>query len=242
MPAKAAPSPASAPTPRILISGGTFDTVWLRELARLTGKPRPRIVYLPTAAADADEAIVRFYARCAPLNVEPVVQKMFIDSLTQTQSFAEVLLGADAIVASGGNTLNQQAIWRAQGVDALLRQAWRQGTVLGGASAGGLCWFASGSTDSRPQALSIVQGLGLLPGSHCPHYDSEGGRRPQYQALVQAGELPGGYACDDDAGLLFEGRRVAHVLRTREGAGVYRVSRGAKGVREQALPAEWLRG
>ncbi len=228
------------PIPRILINGGGFDTPWIAELARLTGKRRPKLLYLPTAAGDRDDACLTWFQRCAPLDVEASVQKMFIDSLTQTRSWAEVILGADGIVCSGGNTLNQQAIWRAQGIDALLRKAWRQGVVLGGASAGALCWFESGSTDSRPQQLSIVQGLGLLPGSHCPHYDSEAGRRPQYQALIAAGDLPGGYACDEAAGLLFEGRKVARVLSTKPKAMVYRVSRKKGRLVEVALAPEAL--
>ena len=231
---------SSKPVPRILINGGGFDTPWIAELARLTGKRRPKLLYLPTAAGDRDDACVTWFQRCAPLDVEASVQKMFIDSLTQTRSWAEVILGADGIVCSGGNTLNQQAIWRAQGIDVLLRKAWRQGIVLGGASAGALCWFESGSTDSRPQQLSIVQGLGLLPGSHCPHYDSEPGRRPQYQALIANAELPAGHACDEGAGLLFEGRRVARVLSVAAKAQVYRVGlKGGKLV-ETPLVAERL--
>lgn len=225
--------------PRILINGGGFGTRWIAELARLTGRPRPRLLFLPTAAGDSDEACLQWFQRCAPLDVEPAVQKMFIDSLTQTRSWAEVIGWADGIVCSGGNTLNQQAIWRAQGIDRLLRQAWRRGVVLGGASAGALCWFASGSTDSRPQRLSVVEGLGLLAGSHCPHYDSESGRRPQYQRLVARGELPAGYACDEGAGLLFEGRRVARVLS--DGAGrVYRVRRVGGRAVETVLACEPL--
>lgn len=231
---------SSKPVPRILINGGGFDTPWIAELARLTGKRRPKLLYLPTAAGDRDDACVTWFQRCAPLDVEASVQKMFIDSLTQTRSWAEVILGADGIVCSGGNTLNQQAIWRAQGIDVLLRKAWRQGIVLGGASAGALCWFESGSTDSRPQQLSIVQGLGLLPGSHCPHYDSEPGRRPQYQALIANSELPAGHACDEGAGLLFEGRRVVRVLSVAAKAQVYRVGlKGGKLV-ETPLVAERL--
>lgn len=223
-------------TPRILISGGSFDTRWIARLAALTGKARPLLVYLPTAVGDDPAACLRWFERCAPLNVEARVQKSFIDSLTQTQSWEQALLAADGIVVSGGNTLNQQAIWKAQGIDRVLRRAWKQGVVLGGASAGALCWFDSGSTDSRPQQLSIVHGLGLLPGSHCPHYDTEPGRRPQYQALVASGQLPAGYALDEAAGLLFEGRRLAQVISLAPGAQAYRVSARAGRALERALP------
>jgi peptidase E len=146
----------------------------------------------------------------------------------------------DAIVASGGNTLNQQAIWRAQGIDLVLREAWERGIVLGGASAGGLCWFEEGTTDSRPKRLSVVKGLGFLKGSHSPHYDGEPGRRPLYQELIGSGAMQPGYACDNDAGILFEGQTVARVVHTREEAKVYHVSVVDGAVSERELPAEMI--
>ncbi|MBI1808497.1 MAG: peptidase E [Gemmatimonadetes bacterium] len=159
-------------TRKILIAGGGFNTAFIRYMATLTGKPRPRVCFLPTASADSPETALAFYANCAPLDVEPHVQNSFIESLSQTRGWDEVLLSMDAIVVSGGNTLNQQAIWKAQGIDAVLREAWDRGIVLGGASAGSLCWFEEGTTDSRPKALSIVKCLGFLKGSHSPHYDA----------------------------------------------------------------------
>jgi dipeptidase E len=214
----------AAPTRRILIAGGGFNQTWIRYMARLTGKPRPRICYLPTAVGDSPDAIVNFYATCATLDVEPHVQRVFIESLSQTLGWDDVLLSMDAIVCSGGNTLNQQAIWKAQGIDSVLRTAWDRGIILGGASAGSLCWFEEGTTDSRPKALSIVKCLGFLRGSHSPHYDAEPGRRPLYQKLIGSGEMKPGYACDNDAGIYFEDHDVKRVLSARDGAKVYYVS------------------
>jgi peptidase E len=134
-----------------------------------------------------------------------------------------VLLSVDGIVASGGNTLNQQAIWQAHGIDKILRQAWDRGIVLGGASAGSLCWFEEGTTDSRPKALSIVKCLGFLKGSHSPHYDAEKDRRPLYQQLIASGEMKPGYACDNDAGIYFEDNQVKRIVATRAEAKVYYV-------------------
>jgi dipeptidase E len=220
------PETASAPraTRKILIAGGGYNTAFIRYMAQLTGKARPRLLFLPTASADSPAASLSWYRNCAPLNVEPLVQDMFIESLTQKQSWAEVILSVDGIVCSGGNTLNQQAIWNAQGIDVLLRQAWDKGIVLGGASAGSLCWFEEGTTDSRPQALSIVKCLGFLKGSHSPHYDAEAGRRPLYQKLISAGDMKPGYACDNDAGIYFEDNDVKRVVHTRAEAKVYYVS------------------
>ena len=225
---------------KILIAGGNFNTTFIHYMAQLTGKARPKICYLPTASADDKDGIIKFYQFCAPLLVVPSVQRSFIESLTQTQSWADVLLSVDAIVCSGGNTLNQQAIWKAQGIDVVLRKAWEQGIVLGGASAGSLCWFEEGTTDSRPQALSIVKGLGFLNGSHSPHYDAEPGRRPLYQKLIASRELKPGYACDNDAGIYFEDNNATRVVSARDGAKVYYVSAENGNAVEQTLEPEMI--
>jgi dipeptidase E len=210
---------------KILIAGGGFGTSFLRYMAELTGKPRPKLCYLPTASADSPNGIISWYRNCAPLDVEPSVQESFIASTQQSRSWEEVFLSVDGIVVSGGNTLNQQAIWKAQGIDLVLRQAWDRGIVLGGASAGSLCWFEEGTTDSRPKELSTVHCLGFLKGSHSPHYDREPGRRPLYQKLIGSGEMKPGYACDNDAGIYFEDNEVTRVVSTRADAKVYYVSR-----------------
>jgi dipeptidase E len=203
---------APAGTRKILIAGGGFNEAFIRYMATLTGKPRPRLCYLPTASADSPSGIVSWFRSCAALNVEPHAQESFIASTRQTKSWEEVFLSMDGIVCSGGNTLNQQAIWKAQGIDVILRQAWDRGIVLGGASAGSLCWFEEGTTDSRPK------------GSHSPHYDREVDRRPLYQKLIGSGQMKPGYACDNDAGIYFEDNTVKRVVATRAGAKVYYVS------------------
>ena len=238
MPDDARIAPATAATRKILIAGGGFNRAFIRYMAELSGKRRPRICYLPTASADSDAGIINFYRQCAELDVEPHVQRSFIESLSQVQGWDEVFLSMDGIVVSGGNTLNQQAIWKAQGIDVVLRAAWDKGVVLGGASAGSLCWFEEGTTDSRPKALSIVQCLGFLPGSHSPHYDGEPGRRPLYQKLIGAGTMKPGYACDNDAGIYFEGTSLKRVVATRDGAKVYYVSVVNGGVVEKTLEPE----
>jgi dipeptidase E len=228
----------SATTRKILIAGGNYSTAFIRYMAQLTGKRRPRICFLPTASADEPAGIVRFYEACAPLDVEPHVQRSFIESLSQHQSWAEVFLSMDGIVASGGNTLNQQAIWQAQGIDRVLRDAWDRGVVLGGASAGSLCWFEEGTTDSRPQELSVVKCLGFIKGSHSPHYDAEAGRRPLYQKLIASGSMKPGYACDNDAGIYFEDNEVKRVVSARAGAKCYYVSAAGGAATEKVLEPE----
>src|SRR3954470_10381173 len=102
---------------KILIAGGGFGTPFIRYMAALTGKKRPKLLYLPTASADGPAGVISWFVSCAPLDVYPLSQESFIESTKQTKSWEEVLLSVDGIVASGGNTLNQQAIWKAQGID-----------------------------------------------------------------------------------------------------------------------------
>lgn len=240
-PAGAASSRASAEaTRKILIAGGGFGTAFIRYMAELTGKPRPRLCYLPTANADSPAGSVAWFRNCAPLNVEAFVQESFIASSKQKLGWDEVLLSMDGIVCSGGNTLNQMAIWQAQGIDQIMKQAWDRGIVLGGASAGSLCWFEEGTTDSRPKALSTVKCLGFLKGSHSPHYDREVDRRPTYQKLIGSGEMLPGYACDNDAGIYFEDNTVKRVVSSRAEAKVYYVSRVGDHAVEKLMEPEHI--
>ncbi|MBT2185853.1 peptidase E [Sphingobium nicotianae] len=233
-------APMAPPNGKILIAGGRYDTKWIGHMARLTGKARPRILYLSTATGDQPNDIIRWFRMAAPLEVEAIYQPSFINSRDQQQSWEEALLSVDGIVCSGGNTLNQQAIWKAQGIDLIMRQAWEKGIVLGGASAGSLPWFEEGSTDSRPKELTIVKCLGFIKGSHSPHYDGEPLRRPLYHKLIGSGEMKPGFACDNDAGIYFEGDKPKQFLTARTGAKVYYVSAKDGVVTEQEMPVEPL--
>ena len=223
---------------KLLIAGGGVREAFIRYMADLTGKDRPRICYLPTASADRPSGIISWFQNCANLNVVPFVQESFISSYRMDQSFEDVLLSMDGIVVSGGNTLNQQAIWKVQGIDLILKEAWDRGIVLGGASAGSLCWFEEGTTDSRPKEVTKIECLGFLKGSHSPHYDAEAARRPLYHKLIKSGELMPGYACDNDAGIYFEDNEVKRVVSTREEAKVYYVSKVGNDVVEKVMEPE----
>jgi peptidase E len=130
----------------------------------------------------------------------------------------------DAIYVAGGNTLNMLGIWKEQGIDRALRKAWEQGIVLAGTSAGAICWFDQGCTDSRPGRLSAMNCLGWLKGSACPHTNLEK-RRTAFHQLVLAGELSEGIAIDEGVGLLFEDERLVRVVTAVPKARAYRVQR-----------------
>jgi peptidase E len=134
-------------------------------------------------------------------------------------------LAHDVIMVAGGSTANLLAVWRVHGFDRVLREAWASGVVLAGWSAGMICWFEAGVTDSfGPQLAGLRDGLGFLPGSACPHYDGEDLRRPVYQQLVRDG-FPPGIALDDDCGAHYVGTELKRVIASTPTATGYLVSR-----------------
>lgn len=141
------------------------------------------------------------------------------------QDLRELTLGHDLIVVGGGNTANMLAVWRVHGFDEILREAWQAGVVLTGWSAGMICWFEAGVTDSfGPELAGMRDGLGFLPGSACPHYDGEERRRPVYRRLVTEERFPPGVAADDAAGVHFVGTELHAVVATAPGSRAYRVT------------------
>lgn len=229
---------------KVFIYGGDFDRGFTKYAASLTGKQNPKICFLPTAAGDAPGYIVRWFESCADLPVRPFVQRSFISSYNQKESFEDIFMSMDAILVGGGNTLNMIAIWKAQGMDIALRKAWEHGIVLGGGSAGSLCWFEQGTTDSRPGKLTTVEGLGFIRGSHCPHYDAEGERKPLYWSKVKSGEFKSGFACDDKAGIYFENEEVKQVVALNQNSNAYFVTLAGNEVKEtvlqkSVLPPAW---
>ena len=145
---------------------------------------RPRICFVPTPAGDSDRGIAAFYEAFSKRDCEPSCLRLF----GTPERPVDLLASQDVIYVSGGNTANALALWRLHGVDEALRDAWRRGAVLGGVSAGANCWFECCVTDSFGPALDpLHDGLGLVPGSFCPHYDGEELRRPVYRSLVDDG-------------------------------------------------------
>jgi len=215
--------------------GSGPNKLFIKEIIKLTGKERPKICFLPTASGDSERSIIRWYELVNDLLVEPYVQKVWISSYNQKTSFEEALLNMDAIVVGGGNTLNMMAIWKAQGIDDVLKKALDQGIVLAGGSAGSLCWFENGTTDSRPIELSVVNGLGLLPFSHSPHYDAEEYRRPLYHKNIENGIFKPGYAMDNHSGIIFKNGKPFKVVSIDKEHNSYYVSMKDGNVVEEKL-------
>lgn len=207
---------------------------------RLVGVPRPRVCFIPTASGDADSYIGRFYQAFADGRAETTHLSLFRRTVADLR---EYLLAQHVVYVGGGNLVNLLAVWRAHGLDSALRDAWEAGVVLCGVSAGALCWFESGVTDSFGKELAGHRGgLGLLPGSACPHFDGEPLRRPTYHRLVAAGDLPGGFAADDGAAMHFVGTELQRIVVSRPLARAYRVERQGQEAVEHVLEAEYLGG
>lgn len=132
------------------------------------------------------------------------------------------------------------ALWREWRVDGILREAYERGILLAGLSAGAICWFEEGVTDSVTGQLGAIQALGLLPGSHCPHYDGEAERRPGYHALLLSGEIGGGIAADDGVALHYRDEKLHRIVSSRSAAQAYRVEIQDRTVNEAVLDTEFL--
>ena len=206
----------------------------------LTGRPRPKLCVLNTAVGDDPNAYLRVYDRLAETQAR--VRHLALFPMPNVADPEDLLMSQDVIFVGGGSVANMVAVWRVHRIDEILRKAWQAGIVLAGSSAGGICWFEGGTTDSFGIKLrAFTDGLAMLPGSFCPHYHSEAERRPLYQRLVADGALPGGIACDDGTAAHFTDETLAEQVSDRPAANAYLVTQnGADGATETPLPMRFL--
>jgi len=207
-------------------------------LLELAGKPRAKVCFVPTATGDSSATLVAMYGRFPAARAERTHLELFNRTVKDIRA---LLLAQDIIYVGGGNTVNLLAVWRAHRVDQVMREASESGVILTGGSAGSLCWFECGTTDSFDlyELARLDDGLGFLPGSHCPHYDGEPQRRPFYHSLIASG-FPAGIAIDDDAAVRYNGVDVAEVVSARAGATAYRVEKVEDQIIETPLDARAL--
>lgn len=223
----------------IFIWGGDINTKFVQYVADLTKKEHPKICYLPTASGDNPNNIKYWGNICNSLELDTVILKVWVSSSEKNQSFEEILLNSDAIVVGGGNTLNMLGIWQAQGIDAILEKALKKGIILSGGSAGSICWFQNGISDSRPVNLSIVKGLGFLPYSNCPHY-SQDARKNLYHQMIKEGKMNSGYATDELAGILFKNGKAIKFISQSDVHNSYFVNLAKGKIKETKLKSEIL--
>jgi dipeptidase E len=223
----------------IALGGGGFSmesTPLLDDyILRISGKDKPRICFIPTACGDADSYVIKFYRRFSPIGCQATDLQLFRRQVVDLEDYA---CSQDIIYVGGGNTANMLAVWREHDFDKALNAALLSGTILTGLSAGSICWFQHGITDSFGE-LKPLDGLGFLPGSNCPHYDGEFERRPAYHKAISDG-MPGGYAADDGVALHFINGNLHNAVSSRLDAKGYKIERRGSNVDEFPILTQFL--
>jgi peptidase E len=193
---------------------------------RLAGSPRqPRFCFVGTAVGDSPAYIAAVYE--AFVGTDVLATHLALFPMPNVEDMRAHLLAQDVVWVGGGSVAGLLAMWRLHGLDEFLHEAWTAGVVLGGVSAGSLCWHVGGTTDSfGPELRPVTNGLALLPYSNGVHYDSEEQRRPLFHRLVGDGTLPAGFATDDGVGLHYRGTDLVEAVSDTPGKAAYYVERG----------------
>lgn len=233
----------------VALGGGGFSvagslTPLDRFILGCARRERPHVCFLSTASADSATYIAKFYRAFATECVATDLTLWDSPGLPRrpatTSELADFIASQDVFYVGGGNTAHLLSLWRLHGLDRLLRDAWRRGAVLAGISAGMICWFETGLTDSFGGLELLEDGLGLIATSACPHYDGDPKRRQRFHEIIGGG-LSGGYAADNDAALHFTGTTLTQVVTERATATAYHLERTESGIVETPLPARRLR-
>lgn len=225
----------------IVLGGGGFSMEPDNPLLDLyilkqAKKVKPQISFIPTASGDSDNYISRYYNF---FNQQDCITSHLSLFNPPTRDLESFILEKDIVYVGGGNTKNLLALWKEWGLDGILRKAWNQGIVLAGLSAGSICWFEEGVTDSYGDGLEPIKCLGFLQGSNCPHYDGEIERRPAYHKLIESKKIQSGIATDDGVAIHYKEQGISKIVSSRPKAKAYSVSFETK-VIETELQTEFL--
>jgi peptidase E len=228
------------PSQIIALGGGGFsmeDNPALDlYILKQAGVSNPKVCFIPTASGDSDKYVANFYAAFVKLPCHPIHLPLF----NRTPNLYTTLLSQDVIYVGGGNTKSMLAVWRDWGMVEILREAWERGIVMAGISAGAICWFEQGITDSLGGRLSVLECLGFLPGSCCPHYNGEVERRPSFHNFLENRLIQPGVAIDDCAAAHFIGNDLHRVVTSRPNAKAYQMTIENGKVMETPLPTEYI--
>lgn len=226
----------------IAMGGGGFsmepDNLALdRYVLSQSNVKRPAICFLPTASGDADGYVLNFYKAFSTLECQPTYLSLF---RLPTADLEGYLLAQDVIYVGGGNTRSMLALWREWGLDEVLRKAYAAGIILAGISAGANCWFEQCSTDAVPGILGALDGLGLLRGGFCPHYDGEAERRPSLHRMIAEERVRSSYAADNSAAAHFINEQFFVAVSSTVNARVYRVWKEGNDAQEEVMETRYL--
>ena len=207
-----------------------------RYIYNLSDKEKPKICFIPTASGDSGQYIERFYRHFAPKPADLTHLSLFEPS---TADLETLIFSQDIIYVGGGNTKNLIALWKEWQLDRILRQAWNRGIILCGVSAGSICWFEQGVTDSIPGKRTVLPCLGFLAGSNCPHYNWEAYQNG-YRHLLSQRAIANGYAAEDGVALHFVGDRLTDIVSSRPEAKAYYLEYKNGKVVENTLNTKYL--
>ena len=234
----------------VAIGGGGFmmeenPSLLDEYVVRLAATQRPKICFVPTASGDAEKHLAKFYADFARFGGQLSHLAFFRQPMAGALALDRIdtqLCEQDIIYVGGGNTRSMLAVWREWGVTQALRNAYTHGTILAGVSAGAICWFEWGASDSGSPGTRSgpLRCLGFIKGSCSPHWGGEPHRRRDFHAMVRRGDVPAGYGVCDGAALVFEDARLAEVVSVDRAAGAFRVALNGDRLCETPLPAREL--
>jgi peptidase E len=219
-----------------LVIGGLVSdansTALFTEALALGRCVNPSVGFLATASGDSPAFVQRFYDTFRALPCRPSHLPLF----ERTPDVRKYIAGLDVVLVGGGNTVSMLGVWHGWGLAEELRQAWARGTVLVGWSAGAICWFEVGLSDSYADRFEAVRGLGLLPGSCCPHYSQDAARREEFRRAVRMKRVPAGWGIDSGSAVHFRGSRPVRLLAPARSLGAQFVSDD-----DAAIPTELTR-
>lgn len=216
-----------------------------RYCLECTGKTTPKVCFIPTASGDSEEFLSRFEEKfsrysCVRSHLT-FFRKPRVGSILLDNNLEQNLLNQDLIYVGGGNTRAMLAVWQEWNLGEILKKAWQSNVLLAGMSAGAICWFDYGGSDSTYSGkLSPLPGLGLISGSCTAHYDGESNRRPNFHSLIKSNQLPAGIGIDDGAAVLFKGQQIVEVVASRPEAKAYKVELKNGEIIEKPIAARYL--
>jgi len=239
------PKPTASGRPRLLFAsgGGFIPQAWQPSLMPpyllgLSPAKSPKICWLGPASGENPNSFEGWQREMQRHDCRAYHFNIYQPA---TLDFAGYLSEMDIIFVGGGSTKNLMALWREWDFAPALRVAWDAGAILSGESAGMICWFQSGLTDSFPEVLGPVKGLGFLPGSANPHYNIRPDRQSRYRELIANGTLDSpGLALDQDTSVLYRDGAIAEIVSARKTAGAWRLTRTPTGYEETKLPVRYL--
>ena len=220
------------------LSNAREDSDLISYLLHQTSASTPKVCFIPTASGDPLGYIESFYGVFSQRDCQPCHLPLF----ARTPDLRSLILNQDLIYVGGGNTKSMLAVWKEWGLDAVLREAWQAGIVLSGVSAGAICWFQQGITDSFADELRVLDCLGFLEGSCCPHYNGEPERRPTFHRLLAESRIVNGFALEDYSAIHFTDEDSYRAVAFRPGARVYSMHRSNAVVQEQPLDIQVISG